>query len=141
MQKDDPFYIELAIKSGNFHSSPKKKDSFSVHLCVEQKANKCLTKIKELFDTTTFNNMLNAKDEEGKSAIEKTISESEKQKTKEIITIFDTTKIFENESVEGTEANMPKYTIKVQKVEDSEECDDDEPIDVYYGSSTGGENV
>ena len=120
-EKDDPYYVEFAIKTGNFHSSPFVDGAFSINLCIEKSARKVLEMIKNSFDPSDFEAMLSEKDirKEVKPKVPPTKSE-----------------VMIDQMQKEDIRNEPKdkYVKRVlKKTED--DWIDDEPINVYYINS------
>ena len=123
VNNDDPYYVELAIKTGNFHSSPFVDGAFSVNMCIEKSSKRVLEVIKNSFDPSDFETMLSERD------IRKKIKP--KVIPSEAVIALDN---MQREDIKDEPKD--KYVKRVLKKSDEpDNWIDDEPIEVYYINS------
>eukprot|EP00826_Nyctotherus_ovalis_P037754 TRINITY_DN3471_c0_g3_i1.p2 TRINITY_DN3471_c0_g3~~TRINITY_DN3471_c0_g3_i1.p2 ORF type:complete len:150 (-),score=41.96 TRINITY_DN3471_c0_g3_i1:130-579(-) len=122
-ENDDPYYVELAIKTGNFHSSPFVEGAFSVNMCIEKSARKVLEVIKNSFDPSDFETMLSEKD-------------IRKEKKEMVLPAKSEVMINQMQREDFRDEPKDKYIKRIlKKEEDNNDWVDDEPVSVYYINS------
>ncbi len=125
--KDAQYFIQAAIRTGNFYSVPSDDTQFSVHFCVSCQAEAVVRTVVESFDSITLQSMILQLDSKGRTALA-------------------LARALENRNIEAmleAVAKVPRPAVGLEprhgqgKVETKKEKlgydYDDERVDVYYG--------